>query len=281
MSSSRKNALMIETPEGVVFSYELATPVTRALAWAVDAAVIGAVSTTAAKLAQAFSILSPDWAKGLGVILYFVISTGYAMVFEWRWRGQTLGKRVMGLRVIDAQGLRLQFSQIAVRNLLRPVDTLPLFYLVGGITSLLNRHGQRLGDLAANTVVAHQTSRLQPDLDQIAPARYNSLLAYPQLAARLRSLASPEAVGIAVRALTQRDGYDPPARVELFRDLGAYFRSLVRFPDVAVEGLTDEQYVRSALRVIYGGSGGANTPVCRVETPLDAFRASTESRPAQ
>ena len=69
-----------------------------------------------------------------------------------------------------------------------------------------------------------------------------------------RSLASPEAVGIAVQAIARRDGYDPAARIELFRDLAGYFRSLVEFPEAGVEGLTDEQYVRSALRVIYGAS---------------------------
>jgi hypothetical protein len=49
-----------------------------------------------------------------------------------------------------------------------------------------------------------------------------------------------------------RDGYEPPARVELFGELGGYFRALVHFPEAAVEGLTDEQYVRSAVRAIYG-----------------------------
>ena len=98
-----------------------------------------------------------------------------------------------------------------------------------------------------------RAARNEPDLEQIAPAKYNSLLAYPHLAARLRSLVTPEAAAMAVRAVTQRDGYDPPARMELFRELAAYFRALVEFPEDAVEGLTDEQYVRSVLRVIYGG----------------------------
>jgi len=162
----------------------------------------------------------------------------------------------LGLRVIDAQGLRLQLPQIVLRNLLRWVDMLPAFQLVGGIASLMSRNGQRLGDLAANTVVAVERPRKEPRLDQIAPAKYNSLMAYPYLAARLRALASPEAVGIAVRAVARRDGYYPAARVDLFRDLAGYFRSLVEFPEAALEGLTDEQYVRSALRVIYGGKGG-------------------------
>jgi hypothetical protein len=59
-------------------------------------------------------------------------------------------------------------------------------------------------------------------------------------------------VGFAVRALARRDGYDPLARIELFAELAGYFRSLVTFPPAATEGLTDEQYVRSVLRVIFG-----------------------------
>ncbi|HEV2447588.1 MAG TPA: RDD family protein, partial [Candidatus Sulfopaludibacter sp.] len=112
MNSARLSALAIETPEGVVFRYELATPVTRALAWAVDAAVIGLLSSSAARLSQLAGAAGADFARALAVILYFVISAGYGILLEWRWRGQTLGKRVLGLRVVDAQGLRLQFSQI-------------------------------------------------------------------------------------------------------------------------------------------------------------------------
>jgi uncharacterized RDD family membrane protein YckC len=251
MSGARRRALAIETPEGVVFSYDLATPVSRSLAWAVDAVAAGGMSYMVARICGAFGFLSPDWANSVAVVLYFVISVGYGIVLEWRWRGQTVGKRLFGLRVIDGQGLRLQLPQVALRNLMRLIDALPVFYLVGGIAALVSRNGQRLGDLAANTVVAHERYWEMPNLDQIAPAKYNSLLAYPHLAARLRSLASPEAVGFAVRAVTRRDGYEPRARVELFADLALYFRNLVPFPEVALEGLSDEQYVRSVLRVVF------------------------------
>jgi uncharacterized RDD family membrane protein YckC len=250
MSAPRQSAIQIETPEGVAFSYQLATPVTRALAWAVDATAATGMAYFVGRLANAAAIFSADWASFLGMVLYFVISVGYTIVLEWRWRGQTVGKRLFGLRVIDVHGLRLQPSQIVLRNLLRLIDMLPLFYLAGGIAALLSRRGQRLGDLAANTVVAHERRWEAPDLEQIAPARYNSLLAWPNLTRRLRSLVSPEAVGLAVRAVAQRDSYDPHARLELFADLAAYFRSLVRFPETALEGLTDEQFVRSVLRVI-------------------------------
>jgi uncharacterized RDD family membrane protein YckC len=251
MTAARPRSLDIETPEGVVFSYELATPAARALAWAVDAGAIWAAIYFIGRIAAMLRPLNSDWEGAAEALLYFVAQIGYGIVLEWRWRGQTVGKRLFKLRVIDSQGLRLQLSQIAIRNLLRLIDSLPLLYLVGGTASLFSRKYQRLGDLAANTVVARERSWVAPAVEHLAPAKYNSLLAYPSIAARLRSRTGPEAVAIAVRAVSQRDGYEPSARVELFRELAGYFRGLAPFPDAAVEGLTDEQYVRSVLRVIY------------------------------
>jgi uncharacterized RDD family membrane protein YckC len=251
MSSRRESMLTIETPEGVIFSFELATPVTRAIAWAVDMVAIGTVNYLLGKLLESVAKISQDWFTAVGIALYFALSIAYGIVLEWRWRGQTIGKRLLGLRVIDVQGLRLQWSQVALRNLFRVVDMLPLTYLIGGSVALLTRYGQRLGDLAANTVVAHQRETQAPDLDQIAPAKYNSLLGWPNLAARLRGAADPGAVAIAVQAVANRNSYDPLARINVFRDLAAYFRDLAPYPEAALEGLTDEQFVRSVLRVIY------------------------------
>ena len=252
MTPARASALRIETPEGVVFSLRLASPVLRALAWGVDGLVLAAAATAIEKSVRVLAVVSSDWASALAVFLYFAASLVYAMIFEWYWRGQTLGKRMFGLRVVDAQGLRLRPAQVVLRNLLRAIDFLPGAYLVGVIACLLSRKGQRLGDLAANTVVLRETTLVAPDVEHIAPVKYNSLAAFPHLAARLRSRADPEAVRIAVTALARRDGYEPPARVELFGELALYFRALVTFPEEAVEGLTDEQYVRSAVRAIYG-----------------------------
>jgi uncharacterized RDD family membrane protein YckC len=252
MKQPRPSRLSIETPEGVVFSFELATPVTRALAWTVDAAAIAFAGMLVGQIAKLLSKVNSDVAGAVSVVSYFVISVVYAIVLEWRWRGQTIGKRLFGLRVIDVHGLRLQLPQIAIRNLLRFVDMLPFFYLVGGLTAVFSRNAQRLGDMAANTIVTRERKAEAPDLEQIAPAKYNSLLGQPHLSARLRSLVTPEAAALAVRAVTLRDGYDARARVVLFRDLAAHFRSLVEFPEEAVENLTDEQYVRCVLRVIYG-----------------------------
>jgi uncharacterized RDD family membrane protein YckC len=247
----KQSALIIETPEGVTFSYELATPVIRAFAWVVDATVLGGIAYGISQVTSLLRMVNPDWAAGLGAISFFVLSIVYGMFCEWRWRGQTIGKRLFGLRVIDSHGLRLRLSQVALRNLMRLFDSLPLLYLVGATASLFSCNLQRLGDLVANTVVVRERRWEDPDIERIAPAKYNSLLAWPHVAARLRSVAEPEAVAMAVRAVTHRDEYDPVARVELFQSLAEYFRSLASFPPSALEGISDEEYVRSVLRVIY------------------------------
>jgi uncharacterized RDD family membrane protein YckC len=255
-----KSELRIETPEGVVFSFTLASPVARMLAWALDSAIALAVTQIVSKAIGTLGSWSADWSAAMAAIAYFVISTGYTIALEWRWRGQTVGKRLFRLRVVDAQGLRLHFYQVALRNLLRAIDMLPLCYLVGGAAALLSDKGQRLGDLAANTIVLRESTATQPDLEQIAPSKYNSLAAYPHLAARLRSRTDPEAAVLAVRALLQRDRYEADARVALFADLAGYFREVVAYPEEAVEGLTDEQYVRSVVRVLYGASAAVRPP---------------------
>src|ERR1700676_73734 len=121
MSPARTSSLVIETPEGVSFSMLLAGPVTRFLAWIVDLIAILVLNDIARRGLAVAGIVGQDVAEAAGVLGYFIISSGYAIGFEWLWRGQTPGKRVLRLRVMDAQGLRLEFSQIVIRNLLRAV----------------------------------------------------------------------------------------------------------------------------------------------------------------
>src|SRR5207247_4069309 len=109
---------------------------------------------------------------------------------------------------MDAQGLRLQFSQIVIRNLLRFVDMLPAFYLLGGIACLASRRAQRLGDFAANTIVGRNAKIQEPDLDKLLAAKLNSLRQCPHLAARLHQRVSPAEARVALQALIRRDELD-------------------------------------------------------------------------
>ncbi len=247
----KTSTLLIRTPEGIVFSQLLAGPVTRFLAWFIDLLCIGALLMLLGKFLFLLQLVSANLAGAVYALGYFAISIGYGIACEWWWRGQTVGKKLFRLRVVDAEGLRLQFNQIVTRNLLRFVDSLPAFYFVGGVTCWLNSKCQRLGDIAANTVVIRNPRITEPDLDQLLAGKYNSLRQYPHLVARLRQRVLPAEAAVALQALLRRDEFDPFARVELFADLARHFREKVEFPPEAMEGIADEQFLRNVVDVVY------------------------------
>jgi uncharacterized RDD family membrane protein YckC len=253
----RTNTLHIKTPEGITFALPLAGPVARFLAWIVDFACIFVIMMAINMGIQVTQIVSFDFARAASIISYFVVSIGYGILCEWYYKGQTFGKRLMSVRVMDIQGLRLQFSQIVIRNLLRFIDSLPVCYLVGGLSCLLSPKSQRLGDLAANTIVIREPRIPRPDLEQLLTHKYNSLRDYPHLVARLRHHTSPHEANIALQALLRRDELDPNARVELFAQIAEHFKKIISFPLEVIEGITDEQFVRNVVDALIQSSGMA------------------------
>ncbi len=258
MASSRRHTLDIRLPEGVVFSLPLAGPATRFLAWLVDLVFTSLAILATQRIIGLFLFLAPDVAGGLSVVLLFAVPILYGVIFEGFWRGQTPGKRALRLRVMDAGGLRLDVRQVIIRNLLRAVDILPgIFYLVGGVACLATRRAQRLGDLAADTVVVRAERPATPDLAQIASGKYNTLRDHPVLAARLRQRISPAEAGLALQALLRREKLEPRPRGELFARLAARFRAAVPLPEELEEGVTDEQHVRNVVDVLFQTRGKA------------------------
>jgi len=251
MTTARTSTLTIRTPEGVMFALQLATPVTRFLAWIIDMACVSATMSILGIAIHLLDFINIDFSRAVFVLAYFAVQIGYGLCCEWLWRGQTVGKRLLHLRVVDAYGLRLQFSQIVIRNLLRFVDMLPAFYLVGGMATLISPRTQRLGDLAANTIVIRSPQFEQPDLEQVLAGKFNSLRSHPHLEARLRQKISPAEASLVLQAILRREEFEPRARAELFSRLGAHFRSLVEFPPDSVEHITDEQYLRNVIDTIY------------------------------
>jgi uncharacterized RDD family membrane protein YckC len=223
----------------------------RCLAWILDFIVILIAINVLSMLGQVGGLISEDFAQAVSIVGYFVISVGYGVLFEWIWRGQTLGKRLLRLRVMDAQGLRLQFHQVLLRNLMRFVDSIPLVYLVGGLACFFSRRAQRLGDIAASTVVVYNPKPSEPDLDQLLSGKFNSLRQHPHLEARLRQRVSPDEARLALQAIIRRDELDPAPRVALFADLAEHFKSLVVFPPESIEAMPDEQYVRNVVDILF------------------------------
>ena len=255
--ATASSVLRIRTPEGIEFALPLAGPFSRMLALAIDLAAIAALDSVLQKILGVFAIFGEDVTAGLHVIFYFALTLVYAAACEWIWRGQTIGKRLLGLRVVDSRGLRLEPSQVIVRNLMRFLDALPAFYLVGGVTCVFNRYHQRLGDLAAGTVVIRTPQIAMPDLDKILPGKYNSLADSRHLAARLRQKVSPELGRIGLDALMRRDHLDPAARLAVFSDLAGRFRELVPYPAEIAEQIGDEQYVRDVVAIVFRSSAPA------------------------
>ena len=267
--------LTIRTPEGIAFSYSLAGPISRCMAWIVDFMVAVLLSTAVSTALGMLGAISPDLAGGVTFVAYFALFTGYGIVLEWLWRGRTIGKWMFRLRVMDADGFRLRFEQVVIRNLLRPVDALPFFYLVGGVACLVSRRAQRLGDLVAGTVVVHNHTHSEPDVEQLLGGKYNSLRSHPHLVARLRQRSSPEDARLALQAILRREEFEPAARVALFRRMADHFRQLVPFPPETVESVPDEQYIRNVVDVLF------RTRTERAERTTTAGMAEPETSPSE
>jgi len=131
------------------------------------------------------------------------------------------------------------------------VDSLPVFYLVGGLACLINRRAQRLGDFVANTIVVWSPRVDEPDLDQLLEGKYNSFRKYPHLEARLRHQVSPAEAQIALQALVRRDEFGPQDRIQLFQSIVNYFKSIITFPQEATDSISDEQYIRNLVDALY------------------------------
>jgi len=152
--------LNIDTPELVDIEMPLAGIGSRFIALLVDyliwfAGFLVLVVLTAylAPGIEAFSKLSAQWTEAIVIFLIFLLNWGYFTLFEAFWNGRTPGKRVARIRVIQRSGRAIGLFESMARNLVRYIDQFPFFYAVGVITMFVTRQHQRLGDLAAGTLV--------------------------------------------------------------------------------------------------------------------------------
>jgi uncharacterized RDD family membrane protein YckC len=251
MSTSRYNNLVVQTPEGIQFTNQLASPVSRCIALVVDLAIIWMVMSLVGTLVALMQWVSHDFAMAFYILLYFVFNIGYFILLEMLWRGQTIGKRMMRLRVQDMHGLKLQPAQLVLRNLLRFVDSLPVLYFLGGAFAVLSKRSQRLGDLAAGTVVVRLPDLALPVLSELSENHFNSFREHPRLEALLRQRVPPQQAELALQSLRRRDEIEPNARARLFRELAAHLQRQVQFPAESTTSMSDEQYVRNCVDSIY------------------------------
>jgi uncharacterized RDD family membrane protein YckC len=223
--ASLDDRVTIATPEGIELELILAGIGSRFAATLLDVVVqLGAIFALAI-------VLGPLGSSGYVVAVYlvavFVILFAYDIVLETWNRGRTIGKLAAGLRVVRVGGEAEGFLTAAVRNFLRIVDFLPAFYVVGVISILSTRRNQRLGDLAAGTLVVRER--------RPAVAAGAAYLPPPAAAPYLEwdvSAVSAEDVATLRQFLERRLSLSPGARAHLANDLAARVRpKVVGAPD--------------------------------------------------
>jgi uncharacterized RDD family membrane protein YckC len=158
----------VETPEGIDLILRPAGLLPRALAYAIDLAIRGAIMLV---LFIALALLG-QLGFGLGLILMFLLNWWYMVLFEVLNQGRSPGKQIMGLRVVHDDGTPIGWSASLVRNLLRFVDLLPFAYTLGALSCLLHPTFKRLGDIAAGSLVVYRDEKTQrPELPDAEPER--------------------------------------------------------------------------------------------------------------
>lgn len=178
----------IATPENVTFEFQVAGIGSRFIGALIDTLAIGllllmlnfllvlALNTLPDSGAASSDFADdPGWLAGFLIAIYALINFslvwGYYLVFELGWHGQTPGKRLAGTRVVKLDGSGPGFLEVAIRNLVRIVDFLPVAYALGFVTMFFNRNTRRLGDFAAGTLVIRQPEIVQIEsLLQAAPS---------------------------------------------------------------------------------------------------------------
>ena len=210
--ASLEISVEVETPEQIALAYSVAGIGSRGAAAAIDtiiSMVVLIVLAIVAGVAASYSgvtlgNVSPSaaWVLAAYVIVQFVVTWGYYVVFEGIWDGQTPGKRFMHLRVVRDGGFSVTFAASAVRNLLRVIDALGV-YLVGIVVAMLNDSRKRLGDIVAGTFVIKEERPTPPSVERQSRRSQN-----PSVFAQL----SDEEYAVLDRYMERRTTLEPAHR---------------------------------------------------------------------
>lgn len=250
----------ITTPESVTIDFQLAGPGTRFLALFMDLWIVMVLMTGVAYLLIMFfslffaSGLASEGSELAGAVLVsliiltqFLIFFGYWFVLEAFQGGRTLGKRALGIRTVMRGGYPLTLSAALIRNLVRIVDMIPPpYFAVGLIAMSLSRDYQRLGDLAAGTIVVRDRSYRAP-----ASGFYFAGLTPAHVLHWDTSAVSSGELELIRRFLARRTQLRPGARYSIGIRLAESFSRKVTGadpnlpPEVLLEGIVLERQVRS------------------------------------
>ncbi len=245
------DAFSVSTPEQVELEFSIANLGSRFTAILLDS-ILGGVMGIVVLIAglalarELRGLVLGTWVTAGLLLAMFLLYWGYFSIFEITWRGQTPGKRAARLRVMSVDGRPATVGQVLIRNLLRLVDALPGVYAVGAVCMLLNRRAQRLGDLAAGTLVVHAGEMALPP----------SLPAAPPAAIAAAQGLTPEDLQLIETFLHRRGSMSAGLRAATAEKIGA--RLAAHLPPEAREWTQSEaglEGLAAAGRAAAGGAG--------------------------
>ena len=178
--------IKFETPENVQVTYQTAGLGSRFIAWFIDSMILGLIlfvlvialliagagsGTVLDDLMRSFQDTKPGqppqlplYFWGIGVLILGLGGFFYFGLSELLLHGQTIGKRQVSIRVVKADGFSLDLPSVFIRNIFRVADHIPALWIV----PLLSKSSQRLGDMAAGTVVVkEETSEISGLRDRL------------------------------------------------------------------------------------------------------------------
>jgi uncharacterized RDD family membrane protein YckC len=223
MSTGVQETMRIATPEGVSLELSLAGLGSRFVALLADTLLQG-VALGLLIVALVVADTGGFAFEAIVALAVFALLFVYPVAFELAAGGRTPGKRWSSLRVVCDDGSPLTFRSSALRNVLRLVDILPGLYLVGAIAIFATRANQRLGDLAAGTLVVREpraSAVVAQAAEPVEPAEPGELPAWDVSGLRDAELAALR------RFLERRTALDAVPRNLLARDLATRLRPSV------------------------------------------------------
>ncbi len=238
------NHIKVRTPESVELEFTLAGIGNRTIALIVDYLIWGALLIGVLMVWLILSVQIQQyfpntrniemWLTAISILLSFAIYTGYFVLFETLWQGQTPGKRYTKIRVIRDDGQPVGATQAILRALVRPIDDIAF---IGMLLIILTKREKRLGDWIAGTLVVQEQRpissanfKLSPEADSLA----NQLVATQNVAVLL-----PDDFAVIREYLQRRSMLDNRAQNDLSLKLARQVRDLLEMKELPFEMTAD------------------------------------------
>lgn len=247
------NQITLRTPESVELEFTLAGIGSRTYALLIDYNLLALLLTgfllvwtlASTQLVSYLDTLDvnysglPNWLLAIAFFVSFAIFVGYFVFFETVWQGQTPGKRVAKIRVIQDDGRPVGLGQSTLRALLRPLDDL---LSIGALLIILSDREKRLGDWAAGTLVVQEESQIRNQLLQVEANEAITNLLLEQSAVRQLS---PDDYAVVREFLKRRATMTPAARVSTSAKLAGQVQraiALEQRPELSDEAFLEAVY---------------------------------------